>query len=124
MIHPSGFDKRLPTACFSAHSYLHSDAAQLAINASIEFLNQFWDKVGTDRFEDLLSLTKKDIPSTVFVLDASASMKEEFNALIQLLKENKKYDKEFITLVTYGETGNIFKKFYSFRIFHLTYFQV
>ncbi|XP_061475252.1 von Willebrand factor A domain-containing protein 7 isoform X2 [Rhineura floridana] len=73
-----GINKDSSSLFFSPHHYLHSEAAALAREASIHFLEELWREIGSKQFMRLLDIS----PATglSFVVDTTGSMGEEISA--------------------------------------------
>ncbi|XP_053328531.1 von Willebrand factor A domain-containing protein 7 [Spea bombifrons] len=74
-----GINKDTNNAIYSPHHFLHTQAAELALRATIQFLSQLRKDV-TDR-EMLRLLGVSSFPALSFVLDTTGSMGEEITAV-------------------------------------------
>ncbi|KAJ4935772.1 hypothetical protein JOQ06_017300 [Pogonophryne albipinna] len=73
-----GINKDSTSPVFSPHHYLHMEAANLAMEATLSVLRDLGDTVGPETFLRLFSV--KQIPALVFVMDTTGSMFEEITA--------------------------------------------
>ncbi|XP_036624201.1 von Willebrand factor A domain-containing protein 7 isoform X1 [Trichosurus vulpecula] len=73
-----GINKDSTSPAFSPHHHLHPQAAQLALQASIQALNLLRGRLGDTGFSRLLQISPASGLS--FVLDTTGSMGEEINA--------------------------------------------
>ncbi|XP_044529123.1 von Willebrand factor A domain-containing protein 7 [Gracilinanus agilis] len=73
-----GINKDSTSPAFSPHHDLHPQAAQLALQASIQALNLLRGRLGDSGFSRLLQISPAS--SLSFVLDTTGSMGEEINA--------------------------------------------
>ncbi|XP_068568500.1 von Willebrand factor A domain-containing protein 7 [Cebidichthys violaceus] len=73
-----GINKDSTSPLFSPHHYLHMEAANLAMEATLSVLRDIRDTVGQKTFLRLFSV--KQVPALVFVMDTTGSMFEEITA--------------------------------------------
>ncbi|XP_018085658.1 von Willebrand factor A domain-containing protein 7 isoform X2 [Xenopus laevis] len=110
-----GINKDTAAAIFSPHHFLHQIAAELALKASIKFLNELRDDV-TDR-EMLRILGVSASPALSFVMDTTGSMGEEITTarlqsrhIIQRQRQTLLYP-DFYILVPFNDPdyGPVYK---------------
>lgn len=65
----------------SSHGYLHMDAANLAIAASIELLEDIQKAVGSKNFLQLMGISKGSSEALCFVIDTTESMGDDIEAV-------------------------------------------
>ncbi|XP_054454261.1 von Willebrand factor A domain-containing protein 7 [Anoplopoma fimbria] len=73
-----GINKDSTSPLFSPHHYLHMEAANLAMEATLSVLRDLRDTVGQNTFLRLFSV--KQVSALVFVMDTTGSMFEEITA--------------------------------------------
>ena len=71
-----GINKDTKSNRWSPHSYLHTQAADLAVRASIQFLQDIRNAVGDGLFAKFLDI-EQFRSSIAFVIDTTGSMREE-----------------------------------------------
>ncbi|XP_028277317.1 von Willebrand factor A domain-containing protein 7-like [Parambassis ranga] len=71
-----GINKDTPT---SSHGHLHTQAANLAIAATSELLQDIWGAAGDDRFLQMIGITKGK--ALCFAIDTTGSMMDDINAV-------------------------------------------
>ncbi|XP_064407947.1 von Willebrand factor A domain-containing protein 7 isoform X2 [Latimeria chalumnae] len=74
-----GINKDSTSPIFSPHSPLHGDASRVALNASVQVLQELWAAMGDKHFMRLLNMDSSSDLS--FVLDTTGSMSEEITAV-------------------------------------------
>ena len=91
-----GINKDIRSNMWSPHSYLHDEAADLAVKASVLFLQDIREAVGDGLFAKFLDIELLTRSSIAFVIDTTGSMGEELPqiqaSLLRIQRELEAYE--------------------------------
>ncbi|XP_042873286.1 von Willebrand factor A domain-containing protein 7-like [Penaeus japonicus] len=80
-----GINKDTASPCFSPHYHLHEQAAELAVQATVHYLNVLLDAVGNDKYRRLFDLYHGSALS--IAIDTTGSMSDDIAAVKQQVQQ-------------------------------------
>ncbi|XP_063613332.1 von Willebrand factor A domain-containing protein 7-like [Penaeus indicus] len=80
-----GINKDTASPCFSPHYHLHEQAAELAVQATVHYLNVLLDAVGNDKYRRLFDLYHGSALS--IAIDTTGSMSDDIAAVKEQVQQ-------------------------------------